>query len=138
MRSTLSGSLFTLATSPSSCHRRFALFLLSMLTLNSPLLLLNLFSSFSKLPSHLRLAAFGLVAVTYHCDFIQSLLTAKNTQRWRWRDGQQCLRCTCTAPAECLNRAGNKGQKPAGFNSFASNKTVKKSQRSHSWAVGRW
>lgn len=80
----------------------------------------------------------GLVAVTYHCGFIQSLLTAKNTRSRRWREGQQCLRCSSTAPADCLNKASNKGQQPAMFNSFANNKAGKKSQRKPSGAVRRW
>lgn len=42
------------------------------------------------------------------------------------REGQQCLQRSSIAPADCLNRAGNKGQQSAVFSSFANNKARKK------------
>lgn len=55
------------------------------------------------------------------------------------REGQQCLQPSSIAPADCLNRAGNKGQQSAVFSSFANNKARKKKAKGHhSWAIKRW
>lgn len=111
----------------------FSVFFLYVLTLPSPPLLCKPFSLSSGFPFHPLIFRIGLVAVTYHCGFIQSLLTAKNTRRRRWKEGKQCLWCSPMAPVDCLNRASKKGQQHAMLNSFANNKAGKKSQRKPRW-----